>query len=77
MATNSPEAKPKKAPSIHRFAIGLNVLVQIVTLIFILVVINYYAFKHFKRWDFSRDQKYALSDQTKQLLVSLQKPVKI
>jgi hypothetical protein len=77
MATNSSEAKPKKAPRIHRFAIGINVLVQILTVMFILMGINYIAFKHFKRWDLSRDQKYALSDQTKQLLASLQKPVKI
>jgi hypothetical protein len=77
MATNSPESKPKKAPRIHRFAIGVNVLIQILTMIFILGGINYIAFKHFKRWDLSRDQKYALSDQTKQLLQSLQKPVKL
>lgn len=77
MATNSPEAKPKKAARIHRFAIAFNVLLQVAIVIFILAGINYIAFKHFKRWDFSRDQKYALSDQTKRLLESLQKPVKI
>jgi len=77
MATNNSEAKPKKAPRIHRFAIGVNVLIQVLTVMFILVVINFIAFKHYKRWDFSRDQKYALSDQTKQLLESLQKPVKV
>jgi len=77
MAANSSEARPRKAPRIHRFAIGVNVLAQIATVIFILVTINYIAFKHFKRWDFSRDQKYALSDQTERLLESLQKPVKI
>jgi len=77
MATNSTEAQPKKAPRIHRFFIGINVLVQILLVVFILVGVNYYTFKHFKRWDFSRDQKYALSDQTRQLLKSLQKPVKL
>jgi ABC-type uncharacterized transport system involved in gliding motility auxiliary subunit len=77
MATNSSEGKPKKAQRIHRFAIGLNVLVQILTVMFILAGINYIAFKHFKRWDFSRDQKYALSDQTKELLKGLQKTLKV
>jgi hypothetical protein len=77
MATNSTEPKPKKAPRIHRFAIGVNVLIQIALVVFIVAVANGLAFKHFKRWDFSRDQKYALSDQTKQLLASLQKPLKI
>ena len=77
MATNSPEAKPKKVARINRLTIGLNVLMQIALVLFILVGINYIAFKHFKRWDFSRDQKYALADQTKQLLESLPKPLKI
>jgi len=74
MATNSSEAQPRKTPRIHRFFIGINVLVQILTVVFILAGINYIAFKHFKRWDFSRDQKYALSDQTRQLLRSLKAP---
>jgi len=77
MATNSSESHPKKAPRIHRFFIGVNVLAQILIVIFILAGINYIAFKHFKRWDFSRDQKYALSDQTRRLLEGLQKTVKI
>jgi hypothetical protein len=77
MATNNSEAKPKKAARIHRFAIGVNVLVQVLTVVFILAGVNYYAFKHYKRWDFSRDQKYALSDQTRRLLESLPKPVKM
>ncbi|HEX4085819.1 MAG TPA: Gldg family protein [Chthoniobacteraceae bacterium] len=75
MATNSTDTK--KAPRIHRVAIGTNVLVQILTLLFILAGINYYAFKHFKRWDFSLDQTTRLSDQTKQILAHLQKPLKI
>jgi ABC-type uncharacterized transport system involved in gliding motility auxiliary subunit len=83
MATDSPNSPgspkpgPGKAPRIHRFAIGVNVLIQILLVAFILAGANYYAFKHFKRWDFSRDQKYALSDQTKQLLQSLAKPLKV
>jgi hypothetical protein len=77
MANQNPEAKPKKAPRINRFAIGVNVLIQIATLFFIIAAINYLGFKHFKRWDFSRDQKYALSEQTEQVLHGLQKPVKI
>jgi len=77
MSTNSTEGKPKKAVRIHRFAIGVNVLIQILTVVLILTFINYIAFKHFKRWDFSRDQRYALSDETKRLLETLPKPVKI
>jgi hypothetical protein len=75
MAANNSETK--KVPRIHRFAIGVNVLAQIAALFFILMGVNYYAFKHFKRWDFSRNHKFELSSQTTQLLDSLQKPLKI
>jgi len=60
--------KPKK---IHRFQIGLNVVVQIGLLIFLALMVNYLGFEHYRRWDFSRDQKYALSDKTKRMLDSL------
>ena len=77
MAANNSETKPNKPHRIHRFAIGVNVLAQVAAVFFILMAVNYYAFKHFKRWDFSRDHKYALSTQTTELLESLQKPVKL
>ena len=72
-----PNQHQKRPRASTGFAIGVNVLIQIVLVFFILAGINYIAFKHFKRWDFSRNQKYALSDQTKQLLRGLQKPLKI
>ncbi len=56
---------PKK---IRRIQIGFNVLAQIVLILFLTVAINSIAFKHYQRWDFSRDQKYALSDKTKRFL---------
>ena len=61
MATPSSDAKPKKVFRISRFAIGVNVLLQILTVVFILGVINYFAFNHYRRWDFSRNQKHVLS----------------
>ena len=71
------QTQPQKVFRIHRFQIGLNVLIQILAVVFILGMLNYVAFNYFKRWDFSRDKKYALSDQTKRVLKSLEKPVKI
>ena len=59
---------PKK---IHRLQIGLNVIVQAVLVIFLVAMVNSLAFRHYKRWDFSRDQKYALSDKTKRFLESM------
>jgi ABC-type uncharacterized transport system. len=61
----TPQGRPKK---IRRVQIGLNVLAQIVLLLFLAAMVNSIAFKHYRRWDFSRDQKYALSDKTKRFL---------
>lgn len=60
----------------RRFAIGVNVVVQVLVIAFIVALINFISFRRFVRWDFTRDQKYALSTQTKNLLGSLDKPVK-
>ena len=60
----------------QRLQIGLNTLVQIVIMAGIVLMLNYVSYRHFRRWDFSRNQKYALSSQTKNLLSSLKKPVK-
>ena len=56
---------------IGRLRIGFNVLVQIVLVLFLVAMVNSFAFKHYARWDFSRDQKYALSDKTKRFLDTL------
>ena len=76
MASEQADKRPKVF-RIKRFQIGLNVLVQLVAVVFILGALNYIAFHHYKRWDFSRNQKYALSDQTRRLLQSLDKPMKV
>jgi len=79
MANPSPseaEPTPKKIVTIHRFQIGVNVIVQMLVVLGIVLMFNYLSFRHFKRWDFSRDQKYALSSQTINVLKNLQKPVK-
>ena len=62
--------------SINRSRIGFNVLLQIATVSIIIVMMNYLAFNHYCRWDFSRDHKYALSEQTKRVLNNLKNPVK-
>ncbi len=62
---------------IGRIRIGLNVLVQIVLVLFLAAMVNSFAFKHYRRWDFSRDQKYALSDKTKRFLDTLKGKMRI
>src|SRR5213595_3744819 len=74
METVTVADKPKK---IHRFQIGLNVVVQIGLLIVLAAMINYLGFEHYRRWDFSRDQKYSLSDKTKRILDSLKGKLRI
>ncbi len=76
MATETPAPAAPKTVKIHRFQIGLNVLVQLLVVAGIIGMLNYLSFRHFKRWDYSRDQKFKLSSQTTNLLSSLKKPVR-
>jgi hypothetical protein len=71
METVTEEPRSEAPKKIHRLQIGLNVIVQIVLVIFLAAMVNSLAFRHYKRWDFSRDQKYALSDKTKRFLASM------
>src|SRR5213595_704108 len=68
------QRRPKK---IRRIQIGFNVLVQIVLILFLAAMVNSIAFKHYQRWDFSRDQKYALSDKTKRFLRTVKGKMRI
>ena len=74
------ETKPRRTRSrkkIRRVRIGFNVLAQIVLVLFLVAMVNSIAFKHYARWDFSRDQKYALSDKTKRFLDTLKGKMRI
>src|SRR5438128_6611051 len=66
-----------RSKKIHRVQIGFNVLAQIVLILFLAVMVKYIAFKHYKRWDFSRYQKYALSDKTKRFLKTLKGKMRV
>src|SRR5205807_4209323 len=66
--------KPKK---IQRLQIGLNLLVQLILIFFLVSAVNWLGFRHYKRWDVSRDQKYALSDKTKRFLNSIKGKVRV
>src|SRR6266436_4647576 len=69
-----PQRRPKK---IRRVQIGFNVLAQIILILFLAAMVNSIAFKHYQRWDFSRDQKYALSDKTKRFLRTIKSKMRI
>src|SRR6266403_1973136 len=69
-----PQRRPNK---IRRVQIGFNVLAQIILILFLAAMVNSFAFKHYQRWDFSRDQKYALSDKTKRFLRTIKSKMRI
>jgi gliding motility-associatede transport system auxiliary component len=74
MAETAIATKPK---GIQRLQIGLNVLLQLALVVFLICAVNWFGFRHYKRWDVSRDQKYALSDKTKRVLSTLKGKLRI
>ncbi|HEX8280999.1 MAG TPA: GldG family protein [Chthoniobacterales bacterium] len=66
---------PKK--SIHRLRIGLNVILQVTLILFLAVMVNYLGYEHYRRWDLSRDKKYALSDKSKRFLESVKGKIRL
>jgi hypothetical protein len=75
MADERPTSeKPQK---IHRVRIGVNIIVQVALLLFLAIAANYLGFEHYKRWDLSRDQKYALSDKTKRFLETIKGKMRV
>src|SRR5438046_9704126 len=63
--------EPRRPKKIRRIQIGFNVLAQIILILFLAAMVNSIAFKLYKRWDVSRDQKYAFSDKTKRFLCTI------
>lgn len=62
---------------VPRGAIRIGVTVQIVAMATLLIAVNYFAFGHYARGDFSRSQRFVLADQTKRLLRDMKQPVRI
>ena len=74
MAETATKPKPRK---IQRLQIGVNLLIQLVLIFFLVSAVNWLGFRHYKRWDMSRDQKYALSDKTKRFLNTIKSKARI
>lgn len=56
---------------------GTVSIVSVIVFLGILIAINYLGTRQNKRWDFTANQVYSLSDQTVKLLKDLKEPVKI
>src|SRR5207302_8808257 len=70
-------ATTMKSKGIQRLQIGLNLLVQLILIFFLISAVNWFGFRHYKRWDVSRDQNYALSDKTKRFLSTIKGKIRI
>src|SRR5438270_12501 len=70
-------ATTMRSKGIQRLQIGLNLLVQLILIFFLVSAVNWFGFRHYKRWDVSRDQKYALSDKTKRFLSSVKGKIRV
>ena len=57
--------------------LGSLAIASILVVLGILAAINYLASRHNKRWDLTAAGQYTLSEQTKKVLNSLQKPVRV
>jgi len=77
MADENNQPRTRRRTKIGRVRIGLNVVVQIALILFLAAMVNSLAYKHYRRWDLSRDQKYALSDKTKRFLDTLKGKMRI
>ncbi len=66
-----PDTSPESGPSIRRFRIGLNVIVQVVLLTVIVGMINALSCRRFVQWDHTPSKRFSLSEQTQQILGSL------
>ena len=74
MAETATKPKPRK---IQRLQIGVNLLIQLILIFFLVSAVNWIGFRHYKRWDMSRDQKYAVSDKTKRFLSTIKGKLRI
>src|SRR4026208_1765231 len=56
---------------------GSLAVARVLVVLAILVAINYLSARHNKRWDLTAAKQFTLSEQTRKVLQSLQKPVRL
>ena len=65
------DSDSKPTTSIKRFRIGLNVLVQVALLVFIVGVVNMLGCRKYVQWDYTATRRFSLDDQTRRILNNL------
>ena len=76
-AAPMPTRPPTPPRHIGRWGIGLNVFLQLVLAVGLVGLANWLAYRHYQRFDYSRDRKFALSERTKQFLGGMDKPTRM
>lgn len=74
------EPTPASAPAsrpLRRWAISLNVALQVVLALALLILVNYASYRHFARRDLSPSNDYSLSETTETYLRKLNKDVNV
>jgi hypothetical protein len=66
----------KRVFRIGRLEIGVNLFVQVLVWVLIVVMLNYWSARHFRRFDWGRNTNLELTPVTKNVLANLQKPVR-
>lgn len=75
MATN--ESPPPSFSPMRRFGIGASVLLSVVAALGLVLMVNYLAARHFRRYQWTSDERYQLSASTKRVLESITNEVKV
>ncbi|OGL41175.1 MAG: hypothetical protein A3C43_09320 [Candidatus Schekmanbacteria bacterium RIFCSPHIGHO2_02_FULL_38_11] len=56
---------------------GANALVLSITILSIIIILNFFSSQYHFRWDFTKSEKYSLSEQTKKVLSNLSNDINI
>ena len=67
----------ERIPRIRRAAIGANVAALCIVALAIYLMVNYLSARHYKRFDWTANKYYSLSDKTANVLKDLQFPIKV
>src|SRR4051812_43092889 len=72
-----PLEPPPSFSTARKWSISLNVLVSSLTMLTLVLMVNYLAARHFRRLPLTSEAQVSLSDQTEKVLASVTNEVKV
>jgi hypothetical protein len=69
--------QPASFSPLRRFGVGVNVVVSVLALAALVVMANYLAARHFRRFQWTSDARYQLAPQTKRVLESVTNTIRV